>query len=462
MPGRQQGRASLGLRIRAYLALFARVLWRIGDEGMIVHGAQRVLEGQVPYVDFVEAIAPGSFYWLAGYFKLFGTSWFALRTHLVLSGAAISALIYYLTRFLIPGRFAVVPCALFTVLGVPLWTASSHHWDSLMFSLVATACFLEWQRHGRPVLLSVSGVSAAVTTCIMPQKGGALLVALVAILVVSRYAHSTFPVGSHIRRLAVPYALTLAGCVLCLMYAGALAAAFEATVVWPLTQYQSINRLPYAWGALTLPIGRSLSLLPSTPAVLIGTAAFVSFWCFLTVVLLPVLAPLLLVVAYRRGTNATVLRDPPLLSALAIGYAMWLGELQRPDFYHLMWGSPVLLVAVFVLLARGVSPTLRTATCWALCLSIVVVGTINVAITLDARETLSTRRGTMRAFNSDPALSFVMANVRPGEPVFVYPYYRCTTTSQTSGIPPDTACCSTDSTRRGSSTRSSGCWTASG
>jgi hypothetical protein len=406
-----------------YLTMFARLLWRVGDEGAIVYGAQRVLEGQVPYRDFVEVITPGSFYWLAVYFKVFGTSWFALRAHLVLSGALISVLVYCLTRVFQWGRFSALPCAVFTVLGLPLWPASSHHWDSLLFGLAATLCFLTWQRSGRPAFLYLSGAGAALTTCVMQPKGGALIVALAAALVVSRFRNPALSLWQNAGRLLPPYALTLATVALCFNAAGVLGDMFVATVAWPLTHYHSLNRLPYGAGAFTLPIATSLHVMTGKSEVLIGLAAFVSFWPFLMVLLLPASVLLLLALAHRRGTLATLLREPTLVTLLMAGCALWLAELQRPDFYHLMWGSPLLLIAACVLIRRVLSRRTQNVVCWALSFSVAVFGTMNAAATLDARETLRTRRGNVSAASPDAALAFLVDHVPPDTPVFVYPYY---------------------------------------
>ena len=39
-----------------------RILWRIGDEGTLVYGAQLVAQGALPYRDFFEVMGPGSFF----------------------------------------------------------------------------------------------------------------------------------------------------------------------------------------------------------------------------------------------------------------------------------------------------------------------------------------------------------------------------------------------------------------
>src|SRR5215470_17178103 len=69
--------ASLG-----YLCLFRRYTTIEPDEGIVLQGAQRILHGQVLYRDFFSYFTPGSYYWLALLFKVFGSSFMVARTAL--------------------------------------------------------------------------------------------------------------------------------------------------------------------------------------------------------------------------------------------------------------------------------------------------------------------------------------------------------------------------------------------
>ena len=80
-----------------YLWLFLRVQWRIGDEGSIVYGAARVTEGALPYRDFFEVMGPGTFYWLALWFKALGTSWLISRVAVLTTALVSACAIYYAT-----------------------------------------------------------------------------------------------------------------------------------------------------------------------------------------------------------------------------------------------------------------------------------------------------------------------------------------------------------------------------
>ncbi|MGA6993078.1 MAG: hypothetical protein WBX50_04185, partial [Candidatus Deferrimicrobiaceae bacterium] len=99
----------LSLFSTAYLFLFLRILWRVGDEGLVVYGAQRVVEGALPYRDFVEVFGPASFYWHALFFSLLGTKWMVARGVLLFTGATSAVLVYWMTRRLYRGPFEMMP-----------------------------------------------------------------------------------------------------------------------------------------------------------------------------------------------------------------------------------------------------------------------------------------------------------------------------------------------------------------
>ena len=60
-----------------FVSIAAQLAWMdatVGtyDEGLVLVGADRVLRGDMPYRDFWTLYGPGSYYLLAGLFRLFG------------------------------------------------------------------------------------------------------------------------------------------------------------------------------------------------------------------------------------------------------------------------------------------------------------------------------------------------------------------------------------------------------
>ena len=65
------------------------------DEGIVLEGAQRILRGEVLYRDFFSYFTPGSYYFLALLFKVFGSSFLVARTALVFFGGFIRQSLTY-------------------------------------------------------------------------------------------------------------------------------------------------------------------------------------------------------------------------------------------------------------------------------------------------------------------------------------------------------------------------------
>src|SRR6202035_2277672 len=63
-----------------------------------LQGAQRILRGEVLYRDFFSYFTPGSYYFLALLFKVFGSSFLVARSALVFFGGIYSAILYLLVR----------------------------------------------------------------------------------------------------------------------------------------------------------------------------------------------------------------------------------------------------------------------------------------------------------------------------------------------------------------------------
>ena len=109
------------------------------DEGLLVAGAARIAHGQVFARDFIEIMGPGTFYWLALFFKLFGVTFLATRICLFVSSLGTGLLLYFLSRR-ICDRYQILPPILLagTYFG-GLWPTISHHVDSNFFALLSVA-----------------------------------------------------------------------------------------------------------------------------------------------------------------------------------------------------------------------------------------------------------------------------------------------------------------------------------
>jgi hypothetical protein len=421
---------ALAPRILAFVAaalflwLFLRFQWRIGDEGSIVYGASRVTEGAVPSRDFLEVMGPGTFYWLALWFKVFGTTWLTSRVAILVTVLISTCAIYYATRRQYRGRLAVVPAALYTIVSVPSWPGASHHFDSNMWVLLAVAASVSALQPNRKTSV-LTGVLAGLGATSMPQKGVLVLAGLcIARLIEGARSREWRRAIADTLWMVGPFLAVGATVALYFWSRDALWDLIQANVIWPATRYRSVNGVPYAFGFGRFAFGQFAPVLAAMlPASIAGIAITLAAVPFLFIVVLPFAAVALLLYGMVAPKQMVEGASRVPWAYWCAGFGLFAAECHRADMMHLIWGSPVLLVAVFIWTARtkgllAVTVRRTLACCVALLAAVLVLTRINPTTT-----TMKTRSGEIQLLSEDDALRFLHESVSAEEQVFVYPYY---------------------------------------
>jgi hypothetical protein len=393
-----------------YLLPFMRLLLPWTNEGTLASGAVRVLHGQVFARDFFEVMGPGTFYWLAAFFKVLGPTFLAMRIYLFITSLGTALLMYFLASR-ICSEFRFLPCLILagTYYGLQ-WPAVGHHVDGNFFALLSVACMVLWWERRWTGLMVASGTFAAMTACIHQPKGLYLFFALACWLLV-QYRRREAPVSALIALISS----FLGFGVLVASYfwsQGALKSLIYANLVWPSQHYESVNRIPYAlgifdqyWPEFTSAGGHSVASI---------AVACVLITPFLLIAGLPLL---ILVLSLRHKWKAAP--AAAILFALC-GIAMWLSEIHRKDMYHLVFGSPLLLILLCGMLIEARWKIARIAlTLFAVTASCLVVFNLFLVFTA---HSVATRVGTVGMYKDNPALTFLDAHTVPGEEIFAYPY----------------------------------------
>lgn len=394
-----------------YLYPFVKVLFLPdADEGTLLYDAVRVTEGQIPFRDFFEIIGPGSFYWLAAFFKLFGMTFVASRIPVALDSFGIAVLMYFLMRRL-NTAYAPLPAAFFvTILFGHLWPTVNYHTDSTFFALLSFACLVSWIDTNRSFLLWVAGALAGATTLFLQPKGLFLIVSFLFIVVWFRGREALVPLG----RLVGGYVSAIATVVLLYWKAGALTNLVYANVVWPLRHYSAVNHVPYGQGLLESWASLEAALEQLLPPVIAGGIATVLRVPQFVIAGLPLILTVFAFYYKRLAINRLT------LPYWAVGAALWLSELHRSDMSHLIYGSPVLLMLLFHALGGDRRMWSRHAI-RALCAAVLALAGFNLLLVHTSNK-LVTPRGALNALGTDPVLEFLDAHLKPGQDIFVYPY----------------------------------------
>lgn len=392
-----------------YFFPFMRLLLRGTDEGTLVYGAVRVVHGQFLGRDFFEVIGPGTFYWLALFFKLFGVTFFASRLCLFVSSLGTALSLYFLSRR-VCRSYQVLPCVLvFATYFGTFWPEISHHVDSNCFALLAVVCMVLWQDYATNWLLVIAGALAGVTTLILQPKGMLLLLAFLVWLSIQHWRRSTS---------LTALVWVTGGClgVVAAMLGyfwsqGSLHDLIYANVIWPSHSYGPAYSVPY--GFLLLDYFKRWIVPMAGINWTVGTAA-VLFIPFLFVAALPAL---LLCLSIKRRVRD--IRPEIVLYWLA-GSALFLSEIHRKDIAHLVFGSPLLvIVCIFYLQQRrnkGFTLALQALSIASVCLA---GATLILAL---VAQPMQTRVGRVHTPVYDPVLAAIEEHVPPGGDIFIYPY----------------------------------------
>jgi hypothetical protein len=394
-----------------YLLPFMRLLLLETDEGSLVSGAVRVARGQMFSRDFFEIIGPGTFYWVALFFKLLGETFIAERTCLFITSLATGLLMYFLSRR-ICNRYQVLPSLILTgtYFGA-LWPTISHHVDSNCFALLSVACLIVWQDKRKDYLLLVAGVLIGVTTCFLQTKGGLLLLGSAAWLL-AQYRWRLVRLSS-IGVLVGGFSGLIALVSIYFWEHHALRALIYTNVIWPSKHYGAANIVPYAYGIVTYYwngwVGPAAAnkWLVGMATVLIGPFIFVAA--------LPVVVGILGILRRIKPARAEI-----LLYWLC-GEALWLSEIHRKDMCHLVFGSPLLIILCIYYIEQYQMKVARW-TLQVLSISASCLVAFNLILVMYAHP-VSTRAGSVAVLKNDPVFAALERRASFGEEIFVYPTY---------------------------------------
>jgi 4-amino-4-deoxy-L-arabinose transferase-like glycosyltransferase len=419
--------AAIFLLSFVYLYIFRRYATMEPDEGIILEGAQRILNGEVLYRDFFSFYTPGSYYFVALILKILGNSFVVARTALVVVGAIYSVVTYLLARRVCSRTTCLLVVGLMGTTTLPFRFLVLHNWDSTLWACLAVYCSVRSLEspHWRWPL--AAGSFTSLTLLFEQSKGVGLGLGLAAgflILVLSRakLRFSTSQILSFAAGLLWPFLLTFA-------YFGAHHAlgAMLADWLWPLEHYSLANRVPYGYQNWS---DETRHELFGTGSLVVRVITVVTMSpCFLVPVL-PLLAVGLgiywtirtLQGRTDRGKGSYYVLLCASLSGLLLSVVV-----VRADIIHFMYLQPLFcLVLAWIFDGRdipgGVFRAIRRAVIAYIVVAFALFSVPLLMRTAGASNQIATRRGQVRTPREDTVVPYIQQHVAAGEAMLVYPY----------------------------------------
>jgi hypothetical protein len=299
----------VGLTVFVLCLPFMHSIFGLGDEGMLLHGAERLLRGDKLYVDFFEFLPPGGFLIVTAWFGITEISIWSARLLAILIITAIACFTYLACRQASNHALSSVLVALgWVVMSQGLWTQVSHHWLTTLFSMVAAWAALASSEKppGRRWQPLVAGLATGAAAMVTPTRGALAMLA----------AATSFVGSSGQTAKLLAFALGSAFIPICLLAyviaQGTLAAAFDDVIVFTATRYTSIQWLPF--GYFVNDQNRPLKYL------------------------FPLIALLTVVICVR---DWRILYDRSFRTCVAFWLAGFIGCFPRPSMAHIAFATPL-------------------------------------------------------------------------------------------------------------------------
>ncbi len=390
-----------------FLAMHANRVVSTNDEGILLDAAQRVADGQRPYVDFWAYMTPGSYWLQAVFFKLFGISLLTARLIVIFDFALQCALVFWLTAKLASvraGWFATLAFLGFQMAD-PSFLTAQHRWDSSTWALAGVAIAVSGP--GTLGWLACGAVLAFAAWC-TPTVGMVLLVTAAWLAFQPERRKLLLPL---IGGAAIPFG---AGALL-LIAQGGLIPMIEQ-ILWLRKNYM-VNAMPYGsvlggYAALFDDLNGNLDLAIRT--LLVGCVA------------LPAILPPVAALGWGWLLGRKKIADADQRSAavllLAVGAALILALSPRPDVMHLAFVVAIPYVLFASASSRLIPQAVRIPGGM---FAVLMAGifSLHSFTTLSATSGVASPVGNLRVDNKQrDAMEKLFATVRPGEPLFVYPY----------------------------------------
>ncbi len=410
-----------------YLCIFRRFCGIDPDEGIILQGAQRILDGQVLYRDFFSFFTPGSYYLFAFIFRIFGSSYIVAHTALAIIGALLSPITYLLARRVCSRQACLLVTGLMAVTALPWRFVVIHNWDSTLFACLAVYGAVRFLESQSTRWIFTAATFTALTALFEQSKGGGLCLGLGAGFLLIALIGKGPKLFTRDRLLAAalgmcwPFLVTAA-------YFAAHHALTEmlASWFWPLEHYSRANHVPYAFDNLTGQAEDRILGSASTGMRVFGMLIFSSRTWIPYVPLVAVALMVWLIARKRQSTLTTAEWAYYLIVSSAIAGLLLSIVIARADYLHFIYLQPIFfLILAWVLDGRGIRPPLLAKVApiigFCLAMSLLAMGA-QILISSRGKYDVNTRRGEIYTPRPDHVIAYVQAHVAPGERILIYPY----------------------------------------
>jgi 4-amino-4-deoxy-L-arabinose transferase-like glycosyltransferase len=410
-----------------YLYSFRRHSFLDLDEGIILQGAQRILDGQVLYRDFFAFVTPGSYYLLALVFRIFGDSYVTAHVELAAVGAVFSPITYLLSRRVCSRQSSLLVTALMAITAVPVVYAVLHNWDSTLWASLAVYGAVRWLESPGRTWAFATGSFTALTVLFEQSKGAGLLLGMcLGFIIIGQFDRNS---GLLKKKSMMAFAVGLVWPVLLTFAYFASKHALGIMLYdwfWPLQHYSQANNVPFGYGNMSDEAQHVMFGSGSWGFRLFVMLVFSeTFWLPIFPILGTAFLLRILLLRWRGKELPSQWQYYVLISAVIVGLLLSIMA-GRVDYFHFMYLQPIFfLVFAWLLDGHGIRNHFfaRVAPVFGFCLTMSLLAIGAEALFQGATgKPIPTRRGVVTMVKDDQVIPRIQDYAVAGEKILVYPY----------------------------------------
>ena len=311
------------------------------DAWIGLYGAKRILDGQVLYRDFFDFVTPGTDYFWASVFYLFGVKLSVARIAISISNAVAISIVVFISYRVIKNKLLAAFPPIFFAIYAGYNYYVSHHWLILVPVILVLFSGITniKEQSTKPHKWFFAGLATA-GAFLFIQSIGLTLFGMLVLFIIWYYTVDKLRIKSIIHPLsyyALGFTIPLAIVVICFALSGSLSAFIYDSFIWPFTNYRVINVSSF-FSFIGFLI-KGLTREGLSPAIIRGMTGYLAIMLSFVI--------FMHAVSRYKQRKETSFSLPVFIAFLCIG--ILLGLVQNPTINHIMVFLPIYLILIILI-----------------------------------------------------------------------------------------------------------------
>lgn len=214
------------------------------DESVILVGAERILNGEIPYKDFFLMYTPGQYYVLAALFKTFGVSVLNERIYDIIIKSLLAVVVFLVIRLLSSNKYAFTGWAMALLWSGYINFAAYPVYPALLFIFISVYLLLLHFKQGRIVHSIICALSIVIAILFRHDLGGMAALAIAFVLLLRRVM-KVDPSWRPLLSYAGSGIIVGAPFVFYFFFYSNMQAVIRNLILFPLSEFQEFQSIPY-------------------------------------------------------------------------------------------------------------------------------------------------------------------------------------------------------------------------